>query len=305
MNYVMETQNLSKKYQNVTVVDHVNLHIPKGKIYGLLGRNGAGKTTIMKMMLQLVSPTAGKIMMFGKDHREQMKDTYQKIGSIIETPGFYTNLTGQENLEILARFRKNVSKASVKHALEVVGLDQEKKKPFSDYSLGMKQRLGIAAAIMHEPELLILDEPINGLDPIGISEIRQFLCELSRTKGTTIFISSHVLSEIEQIADMTGVINQGKLVEEVNMKELHKRKRKYVAFTVSDALSAAKILENQCNVRDYDIQDHMIKIFETEFNVGYFNQILVENQLVVTGINTCEDNLENYFSELIGGGGIA
>ena len=126
MNYVMETQNLSKKYQNVTVVDHVNLHIPKGKIYGLLGRNGAGKTTIMKMMLQLVSPTAGKIMMFGKDHREQMKDTYQKIGSIIETPGFYTNLTGQENLEILARFRKNVSKASVKHALEVVGLDQEK-----------------------------------------------------------------------------------------------------------------------------------------------------------------------------------
>ena len=303
MNYVMETQNLSKKYQNVTVVDHVNLHIPKGKIYGLLGRNGAGKTTIMKMMLQLVSPTAGKIMMFGKDHREQMKDTYQKIGSIIETPGFYTNLTGQENLEILAS--KNVSKASVKHALEVVGLDQEKKKPFSDYSLGMKQRLGIAAAIMHEPELLILDEPINGLDPIGISEIRQFLCELSRTKGTTIFISSHVLSEIEQIADMIGVINQGKLVEEVNMKELHKRKRKYVAFTVSDALSAAKILENQCNVRDYDIQDHMIKIFETEFNVGYFNQILVENQLVVTGINTCEDNLENYFSELIGGGGIA
>ena len=305
MNYVMETQNLSKKYQNVTVVDHVNLHIPKGKIYGLLGRNGAGKTTIMKMMLQLVSPTAGKIMMFGKDHREQMKDTYQKIGSIIETPGFYTNLTGQENLEILARFRKNVSKASVKHALEVVGLDQEKKKPFSDYSLGMKQRLGIAAAIMHEPELLILDEPINGLDPIGISEIRQFLCELSRTKGTTILISSHVLNEIEQIADMIGVINQGKLVEEVNMKELHKRKRKYVAFTVSDALSAAKILENQCNVRDYDIQDQMIKIFETEFNVGYFNQILVENQLVVTGINTCEDNLENYFSELIGGGGIA
>ena len=131
MNYVMETQNLSKKYQNVTVVDHVNLHIPKGKIYGLLGRNGAGKTTIMKMMLQLVSPTAGKIMMFGKDHREQMKDTYQKIGSIIETPGFYTNLTGQENLEILARLRRNVSKESVLHALEIVGLDKEKKKPES------------------------------------------------------------------------------------------------------------------------------------------------------------------------------
>ena len=305
MNYVMETQNLTKKYQNVTVVDHVNLHIPKGKIYGLLGRNGAGKTTIMKMMLQLVSPTDGKIIMFGKDYREQVKDTYQKIGSIIETPGFYTNLTGQENLEILARLRRNVSKESVLHALEIVGLDKEKKKQFSDYSLGMKQRLGIAAAIMHQPQLLILDEPINGLDPIGISEIRQFLYELSRTKGTTILISSHVLNEIEQIADMIGVINQGKLVEEVNMQELHKRKRKYVVFTVSDPLIASRMLENRCKVRDYEIQEDTIKIFEPEFNIGYFNQILVENQVVVTAINSCEENLEDYFTELIGGSGIA
>ena len=305
MNYVMETQNLTKKYQNVTVVDHVNLHIPKGKIYGLLGRNGAGKTTIMKMMLQLVSPTDGKIIMFGKDYCEQVKDTYQKIGSIIETPGFYTNLTGQENLEILARLRRNVSKESVLHALEIVGLDKEKKKQFSDYSLGMKQRLGIAAAIMHQPQLLILDEPINGLDPIGISEIRQFLYELSRTKGTTILISSHVLNEIEQIADMIGVINQGKLVEEVNMQELHKRKRKYVVFTVSDPLIASRMLENRCKVRDYEIQEHTIKIFEPEFNIGYFNQILVENQVVVTAINSCEENLEDYFTELIGGSGIA
>ena len=303
MNYVMETQNLTKKYQNVTVVDHVNLHIPKGKIYGLLGRNGAGKTTIMKMMLQLVSPTDGKIIMFGKDYREQVKDTYQKIGSIIETPGFYTNLTGQENLEILARLHRNVSRESVLHALEIVGLDKEKKKQFSDYSLGMKQRLGIAAAIMHQPQLLILDEPINGLDPIGISEIRQFLYELSRTKGTTILISSHVLNEIEQIADMIGVINQGKLVEEVNMQELHKRK--YVVFTVSDPLTASRMLENRCKVRDYEIQEDTIKIFEPEFNIGYFNQILVENQVVVTAINSCEENLEDYFTELIGGSGIA
>ena len=303
MNYVMETQNLTKKYQNVTVVDHVNLHIPKGKIYGLLGRNGAGKTTIMKMMLQFVSPTDGKIMMFGKDYREQVKDTYQKIGSIIETPGFYTNLTGQENLEILARLRRNVSKESVLHALEIVGLDKEKKKQFSDYSLGMKQRLGIAAAIMHQPQLLILDEPINGLDPIGISEIRQFLYELSRTKGTTILISSHVLNEIEQIADMIGVINQGKLVEEVNMQELHKRK--YVVFTVSDPLTASRMLENRCKVRDYEIQEDTIKIFEPEFNIGYFKQFLVVNQVVVTAINSCEENLEDYFTELIGGSGIA
>ena len=305
MEYVIETQNLTKKYQTATVVDQLNLHVPRGKIYGLLGRNGAGKTTIMKMMLQLVRPTEGNILMFGNSYQEQKYNTYQRIGSMIETPGFYMNLTGQENLEILARFRKKISKDAVKNALAIVGLDQEKKKPFSDYSLGMKQRLGIAAAIMHEPELLILDEPINGLDPIGRSEIRQFLCELSRTKGTTIFISSHVLSEIEQIADMIGVINKGKLVEEINMNELHKKKRKYVIFTVSDSEKASLLLKKQCGIVDCETEDNMIKIYDHNLNVGDFNKILVENQLLVTGINTCEENLEDYFSELIGGVGIA
>lgn len=305
MEYVIETQNLTKKYQTATVVDQLNLHVPRGKIYGLLGRNGAGKTTIMKMMLQLVRPTEGNILLFGTSYQEQKFNTYQRIGSMIETPGFYMNLTGQENLEILARFRKQVSKDAVKNALAIVGLDQEKNKPFSDYSLGMKQRLGIAAAIMHEPELLILDEPINGLDPIGISEIRQFLCELSRTKGTTIFISSHVLNEIEQIADMIGVINKGKLIEEINMNELHKKKRKYVIFTVSDSVKASLLLKKQCGILDCETEDNMIKIYDHNLNVGDFNKILVENQLLVTGINTCEENLEDYFSELIGGGGIA
>ena len=305
MDYVMETQNLTKRYHTATVVDHVNLHVPKGKIYGLLGRNGAGKTTIMKMMLQLVRPTEGEIYMFGTGYQEHMSDTYHKIGSIIETPGFYMNLTGQENLEILAKLRGQIPKSAVKNALEIVGLDKEKKKPFSDYSLGMKQRLGIAAAIMHEPELLILDEPINGLDPIGISEIRQFLCELSRTKGTTIFISSHVLSEIEQIADMIGVMNEGKLVEEVNMEELHKRKRKYVAFTVDDSEKASMLLEQQYKIVDFESEQNVIKVFDDAVKVGEVNKFLVENEVMVTGINTCEENLEDYFSELIGGGGIA
>lgn len=305
MEYVMETQNLTKRYQMATVVDHVNLHVPRGKIYGLLGRNGAGKTTIMKMMLQLVRPTEGNIMMFGAGYREGLGITYQRIGSMIETPGFYMNLTGQENLEILARFRQQVSKDAVNNALAMVGLDKEKKKPFSDYSLGMKQRLGIAAAIMHEPELLILDEPINGLDPIGISEIRQFLCELSRTKGTSIFISSHVLNEIEQIADRIGVINEGKLIEEVNMEELHKRKRRYTSFTVSDSVKASYLLEEKCGIQDYEAEENGLKIYASSLDVGGFNQLLVENQLLVTKIHTCEDNLEDYFSELIGGGGIA
>lgn len=305
MDYVMETNNLTKRYQSTTVVDHVSLHVPKGKIYGLLGRNGAGKTTIMKMMLQLVRPTEGTIRMFGAGYQEHMSDTYRKIGSIIETPGFYTNLTGQENLEILAKLRGKISKDAVRNALEIVGLDKEKKKPFSDYSLGMKQRLGIAAAIMHKPELLILDEPINGLDPIGISEIRQFLCDLSRTKGTTIFISSHVLSEIEQIADVIGVMNEGKLVEEVNMEELHKRKRKYISFTVSDSIVASTLLKKHRKIIDFETEAGILKVYDNTANVGELNKLLVENGMMVTGINACEENLEDYFSELIGGGGIA
>ena len=302
---IIETENLTKQYGTTTVVDNINLHVPKGKIYGLLGRNGAGKTTAMKMMLQLVYPTGGAIRLFGTDYKEHTHSLYGKIGSIIETPGFYSNLTGYENLKIIAKLRGQLSKHSVQEALRVVGLEKETRKVFADYSLGMKQRLGIAAAIMHEPELLILDEPINGLDPIGISEIRSFLSELSHRKGTTILISSHVLSEIEQIADIIGVMHEGRLIEEVNMAELHKRNRRYIEFDLSNVEIAAKILENHYQIKDYSIQGNTIKIYDFTHNSGEINKAFVENGLLVTKINTNEENLENYFSGLIGGGSIA
>lgn len=305
MEYIIETQNLTKQYGTATVVDNINLHVPKGKIYGLLGRNGAGKTTAMKMMLQLVFPTGGTVRLLGTDYKEHNRTLYGKIGSIIETPGFYNNLTGYENLQILAKLRGQLSKNSVLEALHVVGLDKETSKVFADYSLGMKQRLGIAAAIMHEPELLILDEPINGLDPIGISEIRSFLSELSHSKGTTIFISSHVLSEIEQIADIIGVMHEGRLIEEVNMAELHKRNRRYIEFDLSDVKKAAKILTNHYQITDYSIQGNTMKIYDFTHNSGEINKAFVENELLVTKINVDEENLEDYFSELIGGGSIA
>ncbi len=302
---IIETENLTKQYGTTTVVDNINLHVPKGKIYGLLGRNGAGKTTAMKMMLQLVYPTGGAIRLFGTDYKEHTHSLYGKIGSIIETPGFYSNLTGYENLKIIAKLRGQLSKDSVQEALRVVGLEKETRKVFADYSLGMKQRLGIAAAIMHEPELLILDEPINGLDPIGISEIRSFLSELSHSKGTTILISSHVLNEIEQIADIIGVMHEGHLIEEVNMAELHKRNRRYIEFDLSNVEIAAKILENHYQIKDYSIQGNTIKIYDFTHNSGEINKAFVENGLLVTKINTNEENLENYFSGLIGGGSIA
>lgn len=305
MEYVIETRNLTKTYGTSTVVDNINLHVPKGKIYGLLGRNGAGKTTVMKMMLQLVYPTDGGVRLFGTSYQENTHTLYSKIGSIIETPGFYSNLTGYENLQILAKLRGQLSQKSVKKALEVVGLDKEKKKMFADYSLGMKQRLGIAAAIMHQPELLILDEPINGLDPIGISEMRSLLSEFSHSNGTTIFISSHVLSEIEQIADIIGVMHEGRLVEEVDMVELHKRNRKYIEFDLSDGKMATEILESHYKITDYSIEGNTVKVYDYTNGAGELNRAFVENGLLVTKINFSEENLEDYFSNLIGGAGIA
>lgn len=305
MEYIIETENLTKKYREVNVVDNINIHVPKGKIYALLGRNGAGKTTAMKMMLQLVYPTNGAVRLFGKSYQENREVIYSKIGSIVETPGFYGNLTGYENLQILAKLREKICKSSVQKALEIVGLHKEKQKVFSNYSLGMKQRLGIAAAIMHNPKLLILDEPINGLDPIGISEIRSFLSELSQKNGTTIFISSHVLSEIEQIADTIGVMHEGRLIEEVDVSELHKRNRNYTQFDLSDGERAVKILESFCDITDYSINGNSVKVYNVNHNVGEINKTFVENGLSVTKINSSQESLEEHFSKLIGGGGIA
>ncbi|MDU5106182.1 ABC transporter ATP-binding protein [Clostridium sp.] len=303
MEYVIETKNLTKKYGNSNVVDNINLHVPKGKIYGLLGRNGAGKTTTMKMMLKLIKVTKGNINLFGEDFRNN--NLYKKIGSIIETPGFYQNLTARDNLNILAKLHGNISKKEIQEALEIVGLHTEEKKTFSNFSLGMKQRLGIAAAIMHNPELLILDEPINGLDPIGISEIRSFLLKLSHEKGVTIFISSHVLSEIEQIADVIGVMNNGKLIEEVNILELQDKLKHYIEITVSDTKSAEKILKDNFSIKDYSIIDNNIYIYDSNKSISDINRSLVQNGISVTKLNPCKETLEAYFENLIGGGGIA
>ena len=303
MEYVIETKNLTKKYGNSTVVDNINLHVPKGKIYGLLGRNGAGKTTTMKMMLKLIKITKGNINLFGDDFRNN--NLYKKIGSIIETPGFYQNLTARDNLNILAKLHGNISKKEIQEALEIVGLHKEEKKTFSNFSLGMKQRLGIAASIMHNPELLILDEPINGLDPIGISEIRSFLLRLSHEKGVTIFISSHVLSEIEQIADVIGVMNNGKLVEEVNILELQDKLKHYIEITVSDTKLAEKVLKDNFSIKNYSIIDNTIYLYNNHKIISDINKSLVQNNISVTKLNPCKETLEDYFENLIGGGGIA
>lgn len=304
--FVIETQQLTKTYGEQTVVSKVGLHVKKGRIYGLLGRNGAGKTTIMKMILGLTPITSGEVDVFGQNIKGQEKRVYPRIGAIIETPGFYPNLTGTENLEIFAKLRGTAAPNAVENALKVVGLPYNNKKLFSKYSLGMKQRLGIANAILHDPELLILDEPTNGLDPIGIAEVRDFIKYLSVDRGKTILMSSHILSEISLLADDIGIIDHGVLLEESSMSELEKKNRKYILLQVSDIPKASLILELQFDLKDYSVQDdHTLRLYDTGLDMGEINKALVTQNVTVISSVLCNDTLEDYFKKVTGGEGIA
>lgn len=304
--FVIQTNNLTKVYGKQKVVNSVNIHVRKGSIYGLLGRNGAGKTTIMKMILGLTSITSGEVKVFGKNIRGQEKRIYPRIGAIIETPGFYPNLTGTENLEIFAKLRGTPHPDAVKKALDIVGLPYKDKKLFSKYSLGMKQRLGIANAILHDPELLILDEPMNGLDPIGIAEMRDFIKSLSMEYGKTVLISSHILSEISLLADDIGIIDQGVLLEENSMRELKRKNCKYIQLQVSDIPKTSLIIERQFNVKDYSVQnDNILRIYDTALDMGEINKALVMQGVTVISSSVCNDTLEDYFKRITGGEGIA
>lgn len=305
-NFIIETKNLIKKYNGQTAVNNVNIHIEQGKIYGLLGRNGAGKTTIMKMILGLTAVTSGEINVFGQILKGSEKHIYPRIGAIIETPGFYPNLTGTENLKIFAKLRGMSRRDGVKHALDVVGLPCNDKKLVSNYSLGMKQRLGIANAIMHEPELLILDEPTNGLDPIGIAEVRKFIRSICDEKGITLLISSHILTEIEQLADTIGILHNGILLEESSYKDLQKKNKKYILIKVSSASKAIRILEQKFSISDYDTEDDMtVRIYEMDHNMAEINKTLIMDGIEVVSSQSCNDTLEDYFKKVTGGEGIA
>lgn len=303
---LIETKKLTKIYGKQTAVNSVDLHVKKGRIYGLLGRNGAGKTTIMKMILGLTPITSGTVNVFGQNIKGHEKRIYPRIGAIIETPGFYPNLTGTENLEIFAKLRGTPRPDAVKNALEIVGLPYRDKKLFSKYSLGMKQRLGIANAILHDPELLILDEPTNGLDPIGIAEMRNFIKRLSAEHAKTILISSHILSEIALLADDIGIIDHGRLLEENSIKELEKKNRKYIQLQVSDVSKASLILERQFHVGKYSVQDeHALRLYDTALDMATVNKTLVLHDVAVISFQLCNDTLEDYFKQITGGEGIA
>ena len=300
--YIIETNNLSKIYSKNIVVDSINMHVEKGKIYGLLGKNGAGKTTTMCMLLNLAYPSSGEIYLFGKNSKKYTKEIYSNIGSIIETPGFYENLTAYENLKIISKLRKDFYLTDINLVLEMVNLENAKSKKFKDFSLGMKQRLGIAAAIMHNPELLILDEPINGLDPFGIKEIRTLLKRLSHEYWITILISSHILSEIENIADVIGIMDRGVLIEEIPKEELHKRLNKFVEFEVSDVDLAIEILKKLELKENNDFtftKEGIIHMYSHLELRDKFNSLFVSSGINVKKVNLCEENLEEFFTRFV------
>ena len=301
--YIIETRNLTKQYGTVKSVADLNIHVQKGRIYGLLGRNGAGKTTTMKMLLGLTRPTSGEVYIWKTPVHGNEKKLLPRIGSLIESPGFYPNLTATENLRIFATLRGVPDRNAIRQALDLVGLPYKDKKLFSQYSLGMKQRLAIALAVMHDPELLILDEPINGLDPIGIAEVRAFIRQLCDERGKTILISSHILSEISLLADDIGIIDHGALLEEESLAELEANSSRHVHFILSDTAQAARILECGFQEKQFSIQDdHNLQLYRLDLPVARVVAAFVEN---VYEAHTCEESLEDYFKRVTGGEGIA
>ena len=304
--YVIETRGLTKRFGAQNSVSDLSIHVRKGRIYGLLGRNGAGKTTTMRMLLGLTAPSSGEVRIFGRPLRGNEKRILPRIGSLIESPGFYPNLTGTENLRIFAELRGLKDPEYVKTALEVVNLPYRDKKLFSQYSLGMKQRLAIALAVMHNPELLLLDAPINGLAPIGIAEVRDFIRALCDTSGKTILISSHILSEISLLADDIGIIDHGVLLEEESLAELEAKNGKYYRFIVSSAPQAADLLRDKLGIRNAQVNHtHELTVRDARLDAGAAVRLLVEAGVAVSDAHLYEDTLEDYFKEVTGGEGIA
>lgn len=299
---ILKTYNITKKYGNQIAVNNVNMTIKKGEIYGFIGQNGAGKTTLIRLITGLIHKTNGDIELLGASSENELNKARTMIGSLIETPSFYNNMTARENLEVSRRIRNIPGNKCVDEVLELVGLKNIEKKKVKNFSLGMKQRLGIANAIMGNPRLLILDEPINGLDPMGIVEIRELLKKINKEKDMTILISSHILSELSELATTYGIISSGKLIEEITSQELKEKCRKYIDLKVDDTSRAVTILERKLGINDYQVlANKKIKVFSNLDNVGEVNSILSNSGIIVESIGVKGENLEEYFMNVIGG----
>ncbi|WP_127548107.1 ABC transporter ATP-binding protein [uncultured Paenibacillus sp.] len=295
---IVETHNLSKSYGGTNRVHQVNLSVETGQIFGFLGPNGAGKTTTLKMLLGLIKPTEGTVKVFGKDLNKHRPSILNQTGSLIESPSYYGHLTGLENMKVMQRLR-NVPNKNIDEALKIVRLENQKHKQADQYSLGMKQRLGIAMALLAFPSLLILDEPTNGLDPSGIGEIRELIKSLPGQYGITVLLSSHLLSEIEQIATSVGIISDGKLLFQGSMQSLQANNKATIRFQTTDTARAEKILLTQGYMPTVQGKQLVFDYLRDE-EVSQMNKVLVQHDIPVIRIEEYKKSLEGIFLDLTG-----
>lgn len=299
MSYILHTSHLSKTIDGKQLVTDVNIHVKKGEVYGFLGPNGAGKTTVMKMLTNLWKPTSGTAWLFGKALEKNSYEVLKRMGSIIEFPTFYDHMSGKDNLQLHCEYMGYYNKGSVDEALGMLGLSDAADKPAGSYSLGMKQRLGIARAILCKPELVILDEPTNGLDPAGMKQIRDLFRMLCTEYGMTLMISSHILSEIESIADTVGVIHHGKMMKEVSMKEIAETNTAYIELAVEDTKKAAYVLAEKMQLSNFKIvNDSGIRIYEQGVTTQKISRELMANDVEIASISQHTETLEDYFLKI-------
>ena len=302
---VLATRGLTKKYGAHLAVDRAELNVQKGQIYGLVGRNGAGKTTIIRMVAGQTAPTEGEISLFGATGKDLLK-LRSRTGVMVETPSFYPYLTARQNLEYYRIQRGIPGKGTVDQVLEEADLANTGKKAFKNFSLGMKQRLGLALALMNRPDFLLLDEPINGLDPEGIVEFRNLLLELNRQRETTILISSHILSELSNVATHYGFLDKGHMLEQISAQKLREKCRACLQLTVDDAARAALALEQRLGTREYEVlPGNVLRLYAFLDRPQTVTAALMEEGVALIGAESKNANLEDYFLRLIGGGGHA
>lgn len=299
MGTVITTDSLTKTYGKKDVVKDLDLRVPGGSIYGFLGPNGAGKSTTMKMVLGLIKPSKGEITVLGKEVNEKNRlSVLRNTGSLIESPSYYGHLSGVENLEIICTL-KNVPLSEIQRVLKIVRMEKQKDKKVSQYSLGMKQRLGLAAALLGNPKILLLDEPTNGLDPAGIQEMRELVCSLPKQYGMTVLVSSHLLSEIDQMATHVGIINQGELIFQDSLSALHKHSRSRLILKTDNDTAALSVLLSFGLSASLEEKNLCLKTTDNETVIKAVN-ILVQSGIGILRLNEQQMSLEDIFLQLIG-----
>lgn len=299
MDAVLEARNITKQYPQQLALDNLNLTVHQGDIYGLVGRNGAGKTTLLKTFLQLIAPTAGTISLFGEPVDQSHIAMLRRVGSIIETPSAFGELTALENMRYFCLAQGIVTPHAAEDSLQFVGLTGTGKKKVKNFSLGMKQKLGLALAILKKPDLLLLDEPINGLDPIAIADFRQLLLRLNREQNTTILISSHILDELFHLATRFGFIDQGRMVRELTKDEFVAETAQYIRIETSDMPALTRALTNAQVTHFKVVAPKELHVFDEKRSISALNQALVSAGVPVTGISQEGQNLEDYFKMLL------